>query len=429
MLQETGHLNPTYKLLRELAARGHEVRYFAIPDLAAKVEAQGFAVEPWFPELFPTGFADLERKTNAFGRRRIITKRFETIAERLLDGHGPAASLAARRPDLLLVDVNEPRMALLAEKLSIPAMLVNTSLPQTWEAGVPPIRSGRVYGGGALARFRANAEWAAFLGKRRLSAELANALGACPPYDLTRRWSPRFGVPSSRLDTGTAYMPQVRDQPELVLCPAAFDFPRQPSPSRHYVESVDLGRAEASFSSDFLNPERPFVFCSLGTQIYRPRETLRFLRLLVAAFAARPEWQLLLSIVRAPASEDLGAVPPNVRVVRGAPQLAVLRRAQLMITHAGLGSVKECILNGVPMLAVPLDIDQPGNAARVEYHGIGLRCDVARVTKDELVRDIDRLLAEPAFAARLGAMKTAFETVEHGTRGADVVESVLADAR
>ena len=51
MLPENGHLNPSFKLMRTLQQRGHEVRYLAPRALAGTLEAQGFPVEPFFPEL------------------------------------------------------------------------------------------------------------------------------------------------------------------------------------------------------------------------------------------------------------------------------------------------------------------------------------------------------------------------------------------
>jgi UDP:flavonoid glycosyltransferase YjiC (YdhE family) len=425
MLQETGHLNPTFKLLRELAARGHTIRYFAVPDLGARIEEQGFAVEPWFPELFPRGFADRDRELGRLAFRRRVTARFVEVSERLLAGRDVAARLVASRPDLLLVDVNEPRMALLAGKLAIRIALLNTSLPQTRDPGVPPIRSGRAFAPGALGRLKAGAEWAAFTTKRRVSAELASVVGARPPYDVTRRLAPRFGVTTRELDTRTTYMPQPRGRTELVLCPEAFDFPRPPAPSRHYVESVDLQRRETPL--ELALDERPLIFCSLGTQVYRPHDTPRFLRTLVQVFTTHPEWRLLLSIVRHPPPDVLGPLPPNVTIVRGAPQLAVLRKAKVMITHGGLGSIKECVLLGVPMLVVPLDIDQPGNAARAEYHRIGVRADVRRATQQGLGDALGRLLAG-ACHEPLQRMKAAFEAVERSTRGADLLERLLETA-
>jgi zeaxanthin glucosyltransferase len=48
-----------------------------------------------------------------------------------------------------------------------------------------------------------------------------------------------------------------------------------------------------------------------------------------------------------------------------APQQAVLARADLCITHAGLNTVLDALVAGVPLLALPIAFDQPGVAARI----------------------------------------------------------------
>jgi len=47
-------------------------------------------------------------------------------------------------------------------------------------------------------------------------------------------------------------------------------------------------------------------------------------------------------------------------VVEFAPQLELLKRAALCITHAGLNTALECLSNGLPMVAIPITNDQPG---------------------------------------------------------------------
>jgi zeaxanthin glucosyltransferase len=68
---------------------------------------------------------------------------------------------------------------------------------------------------------------------------------------------------------------------------------------------------------------------------------------------------------------DLGAVPSNVIVVDQAPQIELLKRATLCITHAGLNTALESLAYGVPMVAIPIGYDQFGVAARIAYHGVG----------------------------------------------------------
>ena len=56
-------------------------------------------------------------------------------------------------------------------------------------------------------------------------------------------------------------------------------------------------------------------------------------------------------------------------VVDFAPQLELLDKAAMLITHAGVNTVLEALCRGVPMVALPRNADQPGNAARIEYAG------------------------------------------------------------
>jgi UDP:flavonoid glycosyltransferase YjiC (YdhE family) len=52
-------------------------------------------------------------------------------------------------------------------------------------------------------------------------------------------------------------------------------------------------------------------------------------------------------------------------VVPFAPQLELLRRAAITITHAGLNTALESLAQGVPMVAIPITNDQPGVASRL----------------------------------------------------------------
>jgi MGT family glycosyltransferase len=271
----------------------------------------------------------------------------------------------------------------------------------------------------------ADGAWRSFLLRRRVAARAARRVGACPPYELARAVAPRFGIPAEELDVDTAYMPQLRGTTELVLCPGALDFPRPVRSDRHYVESIDVGRAEEELHLPTSTAGRPLVYASLGSQLYAAERARRLLHLLVMAFRKRPSWHLVLSLGRYAHVDEFGALPENVFVYGRVPQLAVLRRARVMVTHGGLGSIKECIIHGVPMLVFPLAVDQPGNAARVVHHGLGLAGDAKDIAEPELLDLLDRLVHEDAFSRHAAAFAANFERVEAEGRGAALIERLV----
>lgn len=416
MLNEAGHLNPTFKLARALAERGHRVRYLATEDVAELIRARGFEVDPLFPDLFPRGVIAEDQSLGKLAQRRAITARFRALLARL-----EQTSPLHQAPSLLVVDVTQTQIALWAKRARQRFVYLNTSLPQTPDPGVPPLRSSAPYRGDRLTRIVPELAWRRFVTKRRLSAELVAPLGMRPPYELARSEAGRFGVRQDELETYVTYMPQLRGVHELVLCPEPFDFPRPASPLRHYVESIDLARPEPDFVWAGFARDKPLVYCALGSQRYRAADVPGFFARLVEVFRGRPDWQLLLAVNQHVAVDSLPA-PANVCVVSRAPQLAVLSRAALMITHGGLGSVKECLMLGVPMLGVPLDVDQPGNVARVVYHQLGSAADIKRTSKRELHDQIERLLNDVETRQRVLAMQQRFRQHEAGTRGPDLVE-------
>jgi MGT family glycosyltransferase len=112
----------------------------------------------------------------------------------------------------------------------------------------------------------------------------------------------------------------------------------------------------------------------------------------VEAFRQRPEYDLILHTGDLLSAKDLEPLPENVMVRGWVPQLAVLAKSRLMITHGGLGSIKECVQFRVPMVVFPVEFDQPGNAARVVFHRLGLRGDMRRATPEAIRELLDHAM-------------------------------------
>ncbi len=76
-------------------------------------------------------------------------------------------------------------------------------------------------------------------------------------------------------------------------------------------------------------------------------------------------------------------------------------------------------------VVAPLGFDQPGNAARVEYHGLGRRVDVKRSTREQLTRVIRAVLFEPSYRRKISRFRDASLTLEPPSLAADVIEAIL----
>lgn len=137
------------------------------------------------------------------------------------------------------------------------------------------------------------------------------------------------------------------DLPWITQCPREFDFEGAHwSEQFHYAGPFHdgKGRPDLSFPWDRLTGE-PIVYASMGTVQNGNADVFRTI---VAAVSKHKSTQLVLSIGSVLQVEDVGPVPNNAIVVNNAPQLELMKKASVCITHAGFNTVVEALTQGVP---------------------------------------------------------------------------------
>lgn len=247
-----------------------------------------------------------------------------------------------------------------------------------------------------------------------------------------------IGVPAILINTmlhnpwtgmGAAYEPLI-NLPELILCPQEFDFPdRERRMNSHYVEaSIDLERTAGSFPWHKVDAGKPLIYCSLGSQSHLVGAGRSLFQAVIDAIALMPHWQLILSIGPGLAVEEFQPAPANVLIVNTAPQLEILKRASIMISHGGLNSIKESIFFGVPMILFPIIRDQPASAARVVYHGLGVKAKFQKSSVELIRALVAQIDGNPSFKARVDSMAMTFREQERSARGVQIIEALLSES-
>jgi UDP:flavonoid glycosyltransferase YjiC (YdhE family) len=79
------------------------------------------------------------------------------------------------------------------------------------------------------------------------------------------------------------------------------------------------------------------------------------------------------------------------------------------------------------MIVFPCRWDQPHNAARVVYHGLGVRGNINDASVEQIHSLIDVVDKDPKFKSRIDAMSKTFREIENSGIGVRTVEKLLAD--
>jgi zeaxanthin glucosyltransferase len=209
----------------------------------------------------------------------------------------------------------------------------------------------------------------------------------------------------------------------ITQTPKEFDFPNSSWSAEFYYagpfHDAD-GREQVSFPWDRLT-NKPLIYASLGTLVNGLENVYRTI---LATVGTLPEIQLVLSVDKNINPDDLAPIPSNTTVVSSAPQIELLKRAALCITHAGLNTALESLAQGVPMVAIPIGYNQPGVAARIAYYGVGEFVEVGDLTVGRLTKLIQWVRKNPSYRDRAGY----FQRVIARTQGLDLAASVIERA-
>ncbi len=359
----TGHINPSLALVQELLARGEELRYFNAEAFRAKIEGAGIP--------FTAYPVDVDFSSHDGGNPILAMAHIAGYSERLVPLLVEIAR--AERPDYILYDSMTPWGPQVAAILGVPAICSCTILlVHSQNAAVIPrpllvkqlSMSGLHRSAGALWRY-----WQIH---RRLRRRYGMGLPAVPnffanPGDLTLVYTSRLFQPGGDLlDNSFRFVgPSIAPRPHDATFPFA------------HLEGG------------------PVIYVSLGT-LFNNRPD--FFRNCIAAFG-NSAYRVVLSVGDRLDLEALGDVPENVLVRRSVPQLDVLERTHLFLTHGGMNSVSESLWFGVPVIVFPQIGDQFFVGHRVAELGAGITLSTNQIDPEVLREQVEQILADDSYRA------------------------------
>jgi zeaxanthin glucosyltransferase len=409
----TGHLNPMTALARKLQTRGHDVVFIGVPDIESVVRAADLEFVPFCENEYPLGTVaktwgavanlhglDVLRYTCRKLTPGLVRSALEHLPEKI----------AESGVDSLVLDTAYRYLELVPMSLGLPYVQIWNVLHFDVSGSTPLMTYSWPYETSpeALAR---NVKGLEFLRELRE-----------PMMPVVRPFAERNGLEIDWNNPAAT----VSKLAVITQTPKEFDFPIAHLPAQfRYAGPLheDKGRQSVPFPWEKLDG-RPLIYASMGTLVNGLGNVYSTILQAASEF---PEMQMVLSVGRNFNPRDLELIPSNTIVVRTAPQIDLLKRAALCITHAGLNTALEALAQGVPMVAIPVGYDQPGVAARIAYHGVGDFIEIGNLTPRRLTELIAKIKGNPNYRDKAAWFQKVLEE-KHGLEvAADIVERAFED--
>ena len=388
---EEGHLLPTFGLGKKILNRGHSLVYAGIADNEEFVKGHGFDFVPVLQQKYPKGYRSKAR------------------LEQLTSGVSPEFHLV----DIMINDEFDdiycrltPDVVIVSTSLSLEALLIY------YKYDVQPI----IFTHYLFAQGGPRQE--AYL--RLTNHSMRDLFGL---FRFLETLEPKI-VSSAGL---ARFMEPLDHFTEFVACPRQFELPGVTFRSAtHHIGPCIRNEDGKWEQGEFLleiGKTKKIIFASMGSQSNRYYDSCSTLfGNLITLMSQDDMRNFHLVLSTGFTYEYTGHRPSNVTLLKWAPQLEVLKLADVAIIHGGLGSVKECIYYGVPMIVFPQAHDQPSNAKRVEHHQLGIIGNLETITAEELKSHIHYLVSDASVQESVLKMKTLFHQEEQSAGALELIE-------
>lgn len=381
-----GHVNPTLAVVKELVKRGIRVLYYATEEFREALERVGAEFRPYKADRLPSlNSGSPALKGVSQGK---VVRRVAIGAADIVDNH--LEEVKSESPDCLIYDSMALWATAFIKALEVPAV----SSVTTFASNSAVMKE----------TFRCSSF------KNRLSYMGIMAALLIPNRAMGDAFE-KFTLGESR--SGRSLM-NIKSGLNLVYTSRQL----QPHVEAFDLDHIFVGPSITDREESFSLPEdkRRLIYISIGTAVSNPK----FFQVAKKAFSDG-RYRVVLSVGKGATSSEIGDVPDNFYVSSYLPQLEVLKRASLFISHCGMNSVHESLYNGVPIIGLPQTGEQSLVAGRVEKEGAGIY--LRTMTPDRLRRAAERILNEPSYRENCLRLREQFREAGGAARAADEIIS------
>ncbi|HEX9061148.1 MAG TPA: macrolide family glycosyltransferase [Clostridia bacterium] len=382
-----GHMNPSLGLVKELVNRGEEVIYYCTDSFKEKIESAGATFRSYGKKFYLNENFVTYNITELY---RIHMDLSELILDDLLN------DIKTEKPDYIIHDSLCTWAKHAAEVSNVPAVNTITTLVMVPDGIMLTVN---------------------FLISLSL-AVLTNIPNMKKIYKISRSLKRKYNINANSL------IDIVVNKEKMNLVYTSKEYQPQSEKLENgyrFVGPLSVYRNEDS-SKLVLNRSgnKPLLFISMGTIFNNNKE---FFYKCVEAFGDM-DLDILMSVGK---NVDISSltIPDNFTVKHyyEIPQLDVLKKCSVFITHGGMNSTHEGLFNGIPLVVIPQQEEQAYVAKQVVRSGCGICLNRSNATSKMLRDSVEKIISDKSFKENALKMRDSFISAGGAKRAVEEIFS------
>lgn len=376
-----GHTNPTLGVVRELVERGHEVWYYSYELFRDKIEGVG-------AKFIPCDAYDAElhlkpEDAAKIGKNLALSTRILVDTTLSLDDM-VCTAMEKLQPDCIVADSMAVWGKAVALKLGIPFVSSTTTFAfNQHSAKIMKQSVGQLFG--------------MIFSMPKINRDLKR---------LQDKGYPIYNI----LD-----IIQNDDKTDTVVYTSS-EF--QPCAETFSDKYAFVGPSVRDATEEITKEKEKLIYISMGTV---NNKMLQFYKNCMKALGDT-DYQVIMSVGNLVERSQLGVIPSNFSIHEHVDQIAVLKKADVFLSHCGMNSVNESLYYKVPLVLYPQTPEQGGVATRVEQVGAGIRLE--KNSSEMILNVVKQILGNTSYAENAAKIAEGFRKSGGASVAADKILSV-----
>jgi MGT family glycosyltransferase len=379
-----GHTNPTLSVVKELISLGHEVIYYSYNSLKEKIEETG-------ARFVSCDDYDMEQKLSPKDSAR-IGKDLAFSTKILVDttlslDEKVSKEMEELKPDCIVYDSMAPWGKAVAIKLKIPYVCSTTT-------------------------FAFN-KYSAKIMKQDAKdiIKMILSLGKISK-DIKRLQQKGYNIKSVLDLIGN-------DENADTIVYTSPEF--QPFSETFSDKFSFVGPSIRESTGNFQKKSEKLIYISMGTV---NNDMLPLYKNCIKAFE-NTDYQVVISIGNLVSPADFGKLPENIEIYNFTDQIAVLKKADVFLTHCGMNSVSESLYFGVPLVMLPQTKEQSGVAQRVLQFSAGIKLE--KTDPETILNTTNRVLSDDSYKLNAEKISIGFKNSKGAKGAAEKIISICKE--
>lgn len=410
-----GHLAPSLAIARELLMEGHTIGY------ATGTEAHSRLTKEGIHDLYPTdSFYDFQVKTSL--SKSIFETMFKSVTRVSSETRKKCYlelihAFESFKPDAAYIDTADFRAAIIAENFNVPFAHGSATTPTYFEKGIPPYGSGWNFNTPVINYLK--------------MVHYFGIMGLLTVQFLFKHWRALRMLKANLRQKGAGF--ELKKKVNASLSPYLylayttdkFEYPRKVfRPQMYYVgpSILEDDNKQQDFPWEKIDENRPLIYVASGTVYHKYyKELYKNIPQALSDENFSVPVQVVMALGKKEFIDELGVLPPNFIAVQYAPQLELLSRASVFITHGGAGSAAESLLYGIPMLVFHCGMDRVDVGKRVEYRGAGLCYSHKQASVKRIREAVLTILQNPSYSESARAIMESYKNCNGAKTSAGLI--------